>query len=76
MTIKHAFRSAPEFEERLCTSCQRNGDPDPYWPIDDDSWPRMHGKFVFHICKACKAESQRNSRNKKAANDERQAVAA
>lgn len=67
MTIKHAFRSAPEFEERLCTSCQRKGYPDPYWPVDRDSWPMRHGQFCFDRCKACKAEAMQVLRMRKAA---------
>ncbi len=61
------FRSAPEFEERLCTSCLRKGDPDPYWPIDHASWPMKNGRFCFDRCKACKAELDTAYRQRKAA---------
>lgn len=61
------FRSAPEFEERLCPSCAAKGDPDPYWPIDRDSWPVKHGRLCFDICKACKAEYMVELRKRMAA---------
>ena len=70
------FRSEPEFETRLCTSCLRKGDPDPYWPIDRDSWPVLDGKFSFKRCKACEAEKQRNRVMRRAANDDGEQVAA
>lgn len=76
MTTKHAFRSAPEFEERLCTSCQRKGDPDPYWPIEGTYWPVIHGRFCFYRCKACVAESSKNWRARKAAANDDQALEA
>lgn len=65
--VVRLFRSAPEFEERLCRSCQRKGDPDPYWPIDRDSWPMKHGLLCFDVCKACKAEAMVELRSRQAA---------
>ena len=68
MTNIIKFRHAPMFEERLCTSCQRMGDPDPYWPADSEFWPRIHGLLDFHRCKACLAASvARSKMNRRAA---------
>ena len=68
MTNIVKFRSAPMFEERLCTSCKRKGDPDPYWPADSEFWHRVNGLLDFRMCKACRNEAVAKSKaNRRAA---------
>lgn len=67
MTNIVKFRSAPMFEERLCTSCQRKGDPDPYWPADVEFWPRVSGLLDYRMCKACRAEAVAQSKMRRMA---------
>jgi hypothetical protein len=64
------FRSAPAFEEALCTSCLRAGDPDPYWPIDNTAWQTINGKLDLHTCLACRAE-RRHRREARSRKDDR-----
>jgi len=67
MTNVVKFRSAPMFEERLCTACQRKGDPDPYWPADVEFWPRVNGLLDYRMCKACRAEAVAQSKMRRMA---------
>lgn len=42
-----------------CKSCTRKGHaPDNYWPLTDEFWGVLNGKFRLYECKACRNERE------------------
>lgn len=41
--------------QRLCRGCEMNGEPDPYWPVDEEFWFFIDGRPAGR-CRACWSE--------------------
>jgi len=41
--------------QRLCRGCRQSGEPDPYWPVDEEFWYFINGRPAGR-CKACVSE--------------------
>jgi hypothetical protein len=44
--------------ERRCSGCAQRGEPDPYWPVDEEFWYMVNGKPLGR-CRACWSERPR-----------------